>query len=212
MTSTSQADPAKDATGSLPADQTPEASAEPRTVPVAAIAEQRQKTRDALAELAELKAELARLKSITEQAAPQRQDEAVHKDIQELKRDKQIRKLVGELGLASDKQGEAVAKILESNKDVTPIEAVDLAARRDRELFKDRGAPGFDPSIHGSLTPSRGSEPSSQPQKSDMQKRFELADKQNTSRRKMSVINNMLGHEAAKAVGKLDHELFKLPD
>lgn len=215
MTSTGQEDPAEGQDGLEPTTNKPEAQTEPRTVPVAAIAEQRQKTRDANERIAALEAELARIKESKGQAAPQKSgevEEDLRATVMELKRAERTRGLVAELGLGSSAQADTVAKIIDSNPGLTPVEALDIAARRDPEGFKDRGQAGFDPSIHGSLRPTKGSQPSTEPPKSDLKKRFEYSDSLTVNKQKNAVRNNAIGHFAAQAIGFKEHQLIKLPD
>lgn len=214
MTSTSQSKSAEGETGSEPVVQTPEAATEPRQVPVAAVAAQRQKTRDAHERIAELEAELARLKTPSTQAAPQaaQGEDDIREAIRELRAENRMRGLVTELGLGSQEQAGIVSKLLESNPGLTPAEALDIAARREPEKFKDRGHSGFDPSIHGVLRPTAGSQPAPAQQKSEYAKRFEYSDKLGATRDRNRVRHNVIGHEVAKAIGFTEHKLLKLPE
>lgn len=221
MTSTSQKKKA-DETATLEVDTTVESTdSEPRVVPLDELAKQRQKTRDvrdeareALARVAQLEAELARLKDSKDTAAPAQEPglDEIRRDLQEIKKMTRLDTLVGELGLASREQAAVVAKILESSADLTPAEALDIAAKRDPERFKGRGQPGFDSSIHGSMRPSAGSPIPGQQQQSDLSKRFAFHDKLSVNRQRASIRHNAIGAEAAKALGWGDHKLLSIPD
>lgn len=209
MTSTSQ-DPAEGAAGSSPAEKTPEATKEARQVPLEALAEARQKARAAEENAARLEAELARLKNTQAPAAaahPQSEIDKLSKQLQAIQQKERVRELTVELGLVDDKQAAFVAELQGKYSDLSPTEALELAARRNPELFKERGQPGYDPRIHGSTRPHAGAAP--QPQESDYKKRLATIRK-STGSDKNKLLNNLIGGMAAKSLGwGKDHK--KLP-
>lgn len=211
MTSTSQdQNPAKTEDGSSPPKQV-EAQKDARTVPLDALAEARQKARAAEDKLKEMETELARLRGDGGKASAQPPPEIsqLANELQEIKAKERLREMTVELGLADTKQADAVAKILAKAGDLTPAEALEIASKRQPDLFKDRGTPGFDPRIHGSLRPSQGQPP--EPKQSDYKKRLELA-KKATGTDKSKLVNNIVGHFAAKAMGwDSQHRLIPLP-
>lgn len=203
MTTTSQTNTAEE-TPDLSSDKV-ETAQEPQTVPLTALQEQRQKTRDALAKIKELEAALAQPKQPEKPAATEsapRGDETLRKTVEDLTRRERVRELTTELGLSNSKQADAVLKILASNDGLSPIEALDVAAKRDAELFKDRGRAGFDSSTHASLAPTRGSQPESRnTAEQDREARAKAVDSAPTTKRKAALINNMVGSHVAKALG-----------
>lgn len=209
MTSTSQETPAKEAAGSEPVKQAPEATKEARQVPLDALAEARQKARAAEARIAELEAEVARTKNAEQPAAaaqPQSGIEKIEKQLAEIQHRERTRELTVELGLADDKQAFAVMELISKNSDLTPTEALELAAKRKPDLFKERGQPGFDPRIHGSMRPHAGAAP--QPKESDYKKRLAATAKA-TGVDKSRLLNNIVGGMAADALGwGKDHKKF----
>lgn len=208
MTSTSQDSSAKVDPGSSPGQQA-EAQKDTRQVPLDALAEARQKARSAEDKAAALEAELARLKTPGSSAAAQLPPEVSQLALQlaEIQAKERLREMTVELGLADTKQADAVAKILAKNSELTPAEALEIAAKRAPDVFKDRGQPGFDPRIHGSLRPSTGS--TSEPKKSDFKSRLDFVKKQ-TGTDKARYTNNLVGGFAAKAMG-WDQYHRKLP-
>ncbi len=211
MTSTSQdQNPAKAEDGSSPPKQA-EAPKDARTVPLDALAEARQKARAAEDKAKELETELARLRGDGGKASAQPQPEItqIAQQLAEMQAKERLREMTVELGLADTKQADAVAKILAKAGDLTPAEALEIASKRQPDLFKDRGSPGFDPRIHGSLRPSQGQPPEAK--QSDYKKRLELA-KKATGTDKSKLVNNIVGHFAAKAMGwDSQHRLIPLP-
>jgi phage-related protein len=207
MTSTGQQVPAEGAPDSSSGKQAPEAPKETRQVPLDALAEARQKARAAEDKIAEMQAELARLKNTDKQVAqppPQQDFEAVAKTLREMQQRERMRDLAADLGLADSKQAQVVADLLAKNSDLTPAEALDLAAKRNAELFKDRGQPGFDPRVHGSTRPRAGTPP--EPQKPDFRARLDHAAKKLAGKTKDEFLDNMIGAMAAKAKGWRDHK------
>lgn len=210
MTSTSQSN-AEGVGGSEPTKQTPEATKEARQVPLDALAEARQKARAAEDKAKELESELARLKGTGAAAAaqPQSEIERIGKTLADMQRNERIRNMAVELGLADTKQAELVAALIDKNADLTPVEALEIAAKRQPDLFKDRGQSGYDPRIHGSLRPTSVSTP--QPSASDRQDRIN-AMKKMTGTDKQRYVNNYVGGLAAKAMGwDKDHQKLPLP-
>lgn len=200
MTSTGQELPAKGDASSEPAKQ-PEAPKEARQVPLDALAEARQKARAAEERMAALEAELATIKNDRKPAAaaqPQSDIEALRNDLVEIKNRERLRSTISELGLADDKQAKIVLDIIDKNPGLDPTEALELAAKRKPDDFKDRGQPGFDPRTHGSMRPRAGTAP--EPKVSDRQKRLE-AMKKATGNDKHVLLNNYAGGLAAKALG-----------
>lgn len=180
-----------------------------RTVPVAALADEREKRQEANAKLEQLEKELAALKASKapdpHQPNPSDDSDVRHalKDLQERDRrrtqEEQKQKLAVELGLTSSEQVDAVSEIRSKNPDLSSVEAMEMAARRKPDLFKDRGARGFDPAIHGSARPqATGSPPA--PQKSDYKRRLE-AMKKTTGKQQMDLFYDQVGTMAQRAMG-----------
>lgn len=208
MTSTSQDPNAKEAVDSSSTTQAPEAKKEARDVPLKALTAAREKAREsnenaeALRKRAEeAEAELARLKAGQAPAAeaqPPNDTEDIRKALREIQAKEQKRDLIHELGLADERQAEVVAEIMAKNPGLERAEALDLAAKRKPDLFQERGQPGFDPRIHGSMRPRPGSAP--EPKESDRDKRLKaIASATGTDKSKL--LNNMVGSLAAKAMG-----------
>jgi hypothetical protein len=210
MTSTSQSS-AEGAGGSEPTKQAPEATKEARQVPLDALAEARQKARAAEDKTKELEQELARLKGTGAAAAaqPQSEIERIGKTLADMQRIERVRNMTVELGLADTKQAEVVASLIDKNADLTPVEALEIAAKRQPDLFKDRGQSGYDPRIHGSLRPTSVQNP--QPSATDRQARLD-AMKKMTGTDKARYVNNYVGGLAARAMGwDKDHQKLPLP-
>ena len=205
MTSTSQETLAKGDASSEPAKQ-PEAPKEARQVPLDALAEARQKARAAEERIAALESELAQTKKTPPPAAavpPQPELERIGKELAEIKQKERVRELTVELGLVDDKQAQAVLELVSKNPDLTSVEALELAAKRKPDVFKERGQPGFDPRIHGSMRPHAGSSP--QPKESEYKQRLAAA-KKATGNDKHRLLNNIVGGMAAKAMGWNEHK------
>lgn len=134
MTSTSQDSSAKADPGSSSGQQA-EAQKDTRQVPLDALAEERQKRRSSEEKAAALEAELARLKTPGSSAAAQLPPEVSQLALQlaEIQAKERLREMTVELGLADTKQADAVAKILAKNSELTPAEALEIAAKRDRK-------------------------------------------------------------------------------
>lgn len=183
----------------------------PSTVPVKAIAEQRQKTRDAQARIDELEKLVARLESQVKQAAEPQQalpaGELQAAMVELVNRDR-TQKLAGELGLSSWEQADIVRQVMAEAPKLSAVEALDVAARRKPELFQDRGSqPGYDKSTFGSIRTTPGSRPG--PAESDFKRRIKYADslpKQEQRR----IFQDMLGNAAAKAMG-IPHQMKQIP-
>ncbi|MFN7609633.1 MAG: hypothetical protein ACK5QX_01645 [bacterium] len=199
MTSTSQ-NPAEGTGGLEPTNKAPEAQKEARQVPLDALAEARQKARAAEERAKELESEVARLKGSGAPAAaqPQSEIERIGKTLADMQRNERIRNMAVELALPDVKQAEVVASLIDKNADLTPVEALEIAAKRQPDLFKDRGQSGYDPRIHGSQRPT--SVPNQPASTSDRQERLS-AMKKMTGTDKARYVNNYVGGIAAKAMG-----------
>jgi hypothetical protein len=201
MTSTSQADPAKAAPDSSSGKEAPEAKKEARQVPLEALAESREKAREAAARAEAAEAELARLKEQQKQPAAAAQpqgDDDIRKVVRDMQAKEQRRDLAAELGLVDDKQVEAVAGMLAKNPDLSRQEALELAAKRTPDLFQERGQPGYDPSVHGSTRPRAGSAP--QPKVSNRDKRIK-AMQEATGSDQVALVNQYVGDVARRVMG-----------
>jgi cell division septum initiation protein DivIVA len=200
MTSTSQDTPAKEAEGSSPTTQAPEATKEARQVPLDALVAVRQEAQALKQRLAEMEAELARKANPTQPAAaaqPQSEVEKLAKSLEEIQRKERVRDVSAELGI-DDKQAAYVAELQSKYSDLTPTEALELAAKRKPDLFAERGQPGFDPRIHGTMRPRPGTPPPPKP--SDRQQRLDRI-KTSTGVDKDKLLNNYVGGIAAQAMG-----------
>lgn len=209
-TPTSQ-DPADKAPGSEPV-KDESAQKDTREVPLAALAESRQKARAAEEKAAKLEAELARLEAerAAASAQPRTDIESIGKQLQEIQSRERLRELTSELGLADQKQAQAVAAILADSPKLTPTEALDIAAKRNPDSFKDRGVAGFDPRTHTTLRPASGGNP--EPKKSDHKRRIEHI-KTLSGTDKKRYLDNIAGSFAAKAMGWVDfHQKLPIPD
>jgi hypothetical protein len=206
MTSTSQTDPSDNATDSASVNEA-QSETGTRSVPLEALAASRQKARTAEQELAEVKAELARLKESAGAAPAQTPTEIqeLSKQLAVIQRREQMRDLSRDLGLPDVKQAEAVATVMAKNSDLTPAEAMELARKRQPDLFNDLGQPAFDPGMHGSLRPTSGGH---LPVESDRTQRLEAITKAQGFR-KEALVNNYLGGVAARLLG-LPHNKIPL--
>ncbi len=213
MTSTSQADPAKAGSGSEPESNPAEAKKDSRQVPLDALAEARQKARAAEEERDQLKTRLAALEQSEAgkaSAQPQPEVSQLAKQLAELQHEGRLRKLTQELGLSDEKQADAVSKIIAKSGDLTPAEALEIASKRQPDLFKDRGSQGFDPRTHGSLRPTSGLQP--EPKQSDKQKRLD-AIKNASGTDQKALLDNYVGRIAARAMGwEKDHKFLPIPE
>ena len=203
MTTTGQ-DPGKGADASSASAQTPEPSKEARQVPLDALVEARKKAQELQERVAKLESDLAQSKNTQQPAAaaqPPSDIDQVKKTLQEMQHKEHVRNLTVELGLADEKQAAAVAEIQQKHG-IDAAEALELAVKRKPDLFKDRGQPGFDPRIHGSMRPRAGTPP--EPKTSDRVKRLE-AMKKATGEDKQRLTNNYVGGLAAEAIGMGKH-------
>lgn len=173
---------------------------ETRQVPIDALAASRQKARTAEDRVAELEARLAQLEPKVGAASAQAPvDVEARKTLDEIRTERRQQKLAAELGLPEQKQVAIVAALLDKNADLTPIEALEIAAKRQPDVFKDRGQPGFDPSVHGSLRPTPGGTPKTE-QAFDSQAWKEKVMKL-PGRERERAVNNFIGGIAANALG-----------
>lgn len=203
MTTPTSQPPANTPPGSSPESKAVEAT-ETRQVPLEALAASRQKVRTAEERVAELEARLAQLEPKVGAASAQAPvDVEARKALDEIRAERRQQKLAAELGLPEPKQVAVVAALLDKNADLTPTEALEIAAKRQPDMFKDRGQPGFDPSIHGSLRPTPGGAPQTEPAfDSDAWKKKVMS---LPGRQKEAAINNHIGGLAAKALGLERH-------
>ena len=212
MTTTSQPsqpEPVKDAPGSSPEAKIPATEPkEAKSVPLGEHIELRKELRSATDRLADLEKRLALSEKPEKPATTHAVDGDLGTVVKEIQRKERIRELAAELGLGDRKQGEAVVDLLSKMPDLTPKEALDLAANRNPDLFKDRGEPGFQAGIHGSMRPTPGTQP--EPQVSDYSARQAHIAKTADKVAKTQMWNNWVGSFAAKAVGR-PHQLIKIP-
>lgn len=214
MTTTGQSEEAEDEGGSSQPEQTTSAeSKEPKTVPLGEFIEQRQKTRELSEEVAKLKAELAQSMKQKGEAAPKtsKVDDDIVQTVRQIQHQQTLQKLQTEHGLSSPKQAELVAAVMAKNEDMSADEALTIAAMRNPEDFKDRGAPDGAKAQFGSLAPRPGSQPKTQTgndwqQRKEYIQRLKTVDKQAADR----MWNNAVGGHMAKAMG-WDHVKIPIP-
>lgn len=181
-------------------------------MPVGEFIEMRQQLRQALEKIAALEAKPAapqKTEATPAPAPPATEQEQISRKLQDIERRERIRDLVSELGLADQKQGQLVLDILSKNTDLAPPEALELAAKRSPDVFKERTGGGFDPRIHGSLRPTPGSQP--EPKKPDKQLRAEHIKKLRADGHKQQAdeyVTDIMGAAGAEALG---WEYKKLP-
>jgi hypothetical protein len=210
MTSTShEEDDAEGADGALPSENT-EAKKEPKTVPLGELIEQRQKSRELSEKVAKLEEALAKLSKQPEKAATPNaagQESDIVQTVKELQRNQQIAATQESLGV-NRKQAQIIADLLSKHADLAPEEALTIAAMRNPDDFKDRGAPNPAKAEFGSLVPKPGSQPPQQ-QVSDWKQRLDYV-RQVASvdkRRHHEYANNLAGKFLAKALGWEHHDL-----
>lgn len=182
-----------------------------QNVPLAALAEVRAAARQAKERAEAAEAELAKLR---EQISKESKDkpegfEELSKQVAEINRRESLRNLSVSLGLIDEKQTAAVADLLAQAPSLTPSEALDIAAKRQPDLFKDRGTPGFDPATHMALRPGMETKPKDK--KDDFDVRRKAAARM-TGIDGSEFVKNLIGHEAAKAMGwENRHKLMPIP-
>lgn len=202
MSATAQPD-GKGADGNVPAGKTPEPK-DDKVVPLGEFIELRQQLKAMSEELTALKTAKAPVKTEPEPPKPPLSEtEQIGQKLRDIEKRERIRDLVGELGLADQKQGQAVYDILSKNADLAPPEALELAAKRNQELFKERAGSGFDKNVHGSLRPTPGNQPP-EPKPSEHKQRLEYAKKLSAAGHRDAaeeVAIDMIGAAAAKVIG-----------
>ncbi len=208
MTTTSQPEGAKPPeTPSVPDKG---AAPEPKSVPLGEHIEMRQELRKAIDELASLKAELAKPKKTDDPAHPKAPSlEAVAQTVREMELRDKRRDVQGQLGLADDKQVDAVLKLM-TEMALSPDEALAIAAKREPAVFASKDRPtGGEPQF-GSLTPRPGAGP--QPKPDDAQKRREYIQSLRGKDEKLRerYLDNQIGHHLGEALG-WQHDLLQLP-
>ena len=190
-------------------------TAEPQTVPLAALAEERAKKREASERAEKAEAELAKLQAQLNSKNDGKQDastpdsEDVRQAIRELQEDRRRTALARELGL-DEKQAAAVRQVMQDAPKLNAEQALQVAKFNDEKLFQSQAADQAHPAMHGSLGTSRGAQP--QPQVDDSKARWAYVDtiKNRDQVRFDEYKNNAIGHEAAKAMG-LPHQLIPIP-
>jgi hypothetical protein len=208
MIPTDQDNPEGDA-GSEPENQ-PKGNQEPRMVPLGELVEVRQENRALQERLAKLEAKLAGSQDTSKQASPKAPpDDDLRATVAQIAAKERVRELVGELGLADSTQGASVAAVLARMPDLSPVEALQIAASREPDKFKDREQGTGRPPA--SLRPSAGASPPAR-QGSDFKDRIEYTRKiaQEDKRRHREYANNAVGHFLAKAMD-WDHQLLPIP-
>jgi hypothetical protein len=144
---------------------------DPKTVPLQALVETRQRARTAEDELASLRAEMESLKQ--QFAKPANAQAPVDQQARELlatiQAERAATTLQNELGLASSAQVAAVQDLLAKNSGLTPAEALGIATKRKPDLFAATAGQGFDPSTHGNLRPRPGGKPDASAQPPSME-------------------------------------------
>lgn len=176
-------------------------SSEPTKVPVAAIAAEREKKREATDKAEKLEAEVAAMREELEKLRTQKPAgdmDDVRKTLSEIQDREYRRNLSASLGL-DDKQTGIVAELGKNLPGLNPTELLSLAATRNPDAFKSRGQNGFDPSVHGSMRPSPGA--GGEPPKSDFQERIKTIRESKDKVLKSQLENNLIGSFAAKAMG-----------
>ena len=193
--------------GTVPQPNEPEGK-EPQTAPVEAVIAERKKRQEAQSELESTRKELETTRAALEQArqsAPKPDegglDQVQQKQLQELLADKRQRELSRELGLG-DQQTAAVMKTMSDHPTLNPAQAYDLAKAADPDVFKQQEGSSFDPSMHGSLSPTRGGPPEP-PSEDDSDERMARIKELQTKDQLQAdgLRNNMIGHLAARAMG-----------
>lgn len=204
MSATAQPE-GKDAPGKVPEGKTPEPKTDDKMVPLGEFIELRQ----------QLKAMGEKLKTFEDQrVAPEKVEtktappvltdtEQLRNELKDIQRRERLRDLTNELGLGDQKQAQAVLDILGKNPDLAPPEALELAAKRAPDTFKERGGSGFDPNIHGSLRPKPGNQPP-EPKPSEHKQRIAHMAKLTKEGRRHDAEEfavDLIGQAGAKALG-----------
>jgi hypothetical protein len=209
MIPTDQQDP-EGVAGSEPENQ-PKGNQEPRMVPLGELVEVRQENRALQERLAKLEAKLAGSQDTSsKQASPKAPpDDDLRATVAQIAAKERVRELVGELGLFDSTQGASVAAVLAKMPDLSPVEALQIAASREPDKFKDREqGTGRPPAM---LRPSPGANP---PPKQDtgFKERLEYTRKiaQHDKRRHREYANNLQGKFLAEALG-WEHQLLPIP-
>jgi len=213
MTTTSQNTQDFDDEGSEPQVNQSESQQGAQGVPVGEFIEMRKELRAAREEIAAMKAQSSQPQTTTQPADTQASDGGLAEAVRELQQNDRVRNLIGELGLTSQEQATAVAKIMDDNPALNAVEAYTIASGRDGEMFgKVDGAGGFDPGTHGSMRPRSVSLEPEKPAKSDFQQRSELLEQRFKHDKvgAQKAWNNWVGHFAAKEIGR-PHDLIPLP-
>ena len=211
MTSTSQPDPAKEAPASS-AGQAPEAKTEAKTVPLGEHIELRQELRTLKEKLAAMEASVVKPNAGTSQSQPASQDDKAL--LQQVLQRQQAQDLQAELGLGSVKAAQAVAELMGKMPGLTPVEAKNLAANRNPDLFGESSAQGgFQPGIHGAARPNAGGPPPQEPKPDEFTQRLKDIAGVSKGNRQLSdnLWVNLVGRVAASQVGLTDHQLMKMP-
>lgn len=205
MTSTSQESKVEVKTGASP--EQAAATDTAKTVPLGEHIELRQRFRALEEENAKLKVPAENKSAAPAAAFDQEQ-------IAALTRRARIQDLQVELN-ASPKQAEAVAAVMDKAKDLSPVEARQLAAMRQPDLFKDDDD-GFQPGTHGVARPGvRMPEPVAERDEvgdSITYMRSLLDDKSPTFNKNKAglYLNNLAGRLAAMDTGKPGHQLLPI--
>jgi hypothetical protein len=210
MTSTSQKTEVEAKSGVSP--EQAAAKDDTKTVPLGEHIELRQKNREMTDRLAQLEAQLASSKSQPAVAAPA--DNGLADRLQRLERQNRLGDIAAQLGTDA-KQSEAVAALLDKSPDLTPEEALTLASRRNKDLFKGEDD-GFQPGIHASARPGvRLPEPTKPEVDSMAERAAQIRDLSRADSKKRDIgkadrlLNNWLGTMAAADVGKPGHSLYE---
>ncbi len=126
-------------------------------------------------------------------------DQEARKALAEIQAERRQQKLAQDLGLGDAKLVDIVAGLLDKNPGLSPTEALEIAAKRQPDVFKERGQSGYDPSIHGSLRPSNGGTPPTAP-KFDAEA-WQKSVSKLPGKMKVDAVNNHLGGIAANVLG-----------
>lgn len=211
MTTTSQDEPAKDAPDLESGTKHTEAKKDDRMVPLGELVELRQELRMLKEQLAQTKTGGASADTPEKPKMPQPQPAELFEAVKDLQRRERMRSLAAELGLDSEKQVAEVAKILDANPGLNPVEAKSIASVRSPDVFSEVASNGYDPAVHSSMRP-RSAGAQVEPPKSDFKDRLAYVGetiKKNKSHG-IRAFNNLVGSFAAKAVGR-QHDLLPIP-
>lgn len=130
--------------------------------------------------------------------------------LREIETRERLRDLEAELGLGDKKQSKAVLDLMQQMPGLAPTEALELAAKRNAELFKERASGGFDANVHGSLRPRPGAQPV-EPKPSEHKQRVDHMNKLFKAGHKQAAEEYAVDLIAAKAAEAIGWEYKRKP-